>query len=191
MRSNDYHKGEKKQDFVRTNERIRIPRVLVIDENNQNIGEVSNKDALAMARAVGLDLVEVSPNARPPVCRIMDYGKFMYERQKKTKNKGAVTKEKEISFRYVISEHDMATKANQAKKFLEQGHRVKLMVFFEKREKAHKQEGFVVMTKMYDLLKEVAQMDNPPIMEGGNIIARLDLKKAKKDEQGSRQKPAN
>lgn len=182
MRSNDYHKCEKKQDFVRTNERIRIPRVLVIDENNQNIGEVSNKDALAMARAVGLDLVEVSPNARPPVCRIMDYGKFMYERQKKTKNKGSVTKEKEISFRYVISEHDMATKANQAKKFLEQGHRVKLMVYFEKREKAHKQEGFVVMTKMYDLLKEVAQMDKPPIMEGGNIIARLDLKKAKKDE---------
>ena len=171
-------KGEEKQDFVRTNERIRIPRILVINEKNENLGEMSNRDALSLARKAGLDLVEVSPNVRPPVCRIMDYGKFMYDKQKKQKNKGTSVKEKEITFRYVISDHDMETKANQARKFLEKGNKVKLIVKFRHREKAHKKEGFVTMEKMVSLLENVAKLEKAPSFEGGNVVARLDLKKS-------------
>ena len=172
------YKGDQKKDFVRTNERIRIHEVRVIHDK-ENLGVMKTKDALHLARKAGLDLVEVSPNSRPPVCSIMDFGKYQFEKSKKATKQPASQKEKEISFRYVISDHDLETKANQARKFLEKGNRVKLVVKFERREKAHKSEGFVVMEKMLEILSDVAQLDTKPILEGGNVVARVDLKKSK------------
>ena len=170
------YKGDQKKDFVRTNERIRIPDIRVV-KDNQNLGVMKTRDALRMARDAGLDLVEVAPNSRPPVCSIMDFGKYQFEKSKKEAKKSPSQKEKEIAFRYVISDHDLETKAGQAKKFLEKGNRVKLVVKFERREKAHKSEGFVVMEKMLQLLEDVAHMDKKPVLEGGHVVARIELKK--------------
>lgn len=169
-----------KKDFVRHNEQIRIPQVLLIYEG-RNMGVMSNHEALAKARAVGLDLVEVAPHARPPVCSIMDYGKYMFDRQKKLKVKSSVKKEKEVAFRYVIDEHDLETKANQVRRFLEKDFRVKLVVKFKQREKAHKDQGFVIMQKLLNMIDDVAAAEKPPMFEGTNIIVRVDAKKGKKD----------
>jgi translation initiation factor IF-3 len=174
--------GEKRKDFVRHNEQIRVPQVLVI-ENGRNIGTMPTSAALAKARAAGLDLVEVAAQAKPPVCQIMDYGKFMFDKQKKEKDKGGNQhKEKEISFRYVIDEHDLQTKANAAKKFLENGDKVKVTVKFKNREKAHKDKGFEALNKLVSMVEEVATIEKPASFEGSNIVARLQAKKGVKTE---------
>lgn len=165
----------KKKDWIRHNEQIKIPQVVVIQDGN-NLGTMQTRDAITLARSLGLDLVEVSPHSRPPVCRIMDYGKFMYDKSKK-KQKSAALKEKEVSFRYVTDEHDLETKANQAKKFLSKGMKVKLTVKFKDRQKAHKNLGFEVLNKVIELLKEVASVEMEPRYEGGNVVAKLDIVK--------------
>lgn len=185
-----FGKGQKRQDFVRYNERIRIPQVLVIHEGN-NLGVMDTRDALRKARSFGLDLVEVAPKARPPVCQIMDYGKFMFDKSKRSKNKGQTAKEKELSFRYVIDSHDLETKANQARKFLEKGYKVKLVVKFKAREKAHKNKGFSALERIIDLLKDVAEVEKAPGFEGHNITARLDAAKEVKDDSSKSSKEAN
>lgn len=169
------HADKGKKPFVRHNEFIRIPQVLVIHDD-KNLGLMNTRDALNLARTHNLDLVEVNPTARPPVCHIRDYGKFMFEKSKKEKVKSTSSKEKEVSFKYVIDDHDLETKANQTRRFLEKGMKVKLLVFFEKREKAHKDQGFVILNKMIELLKDVAVVERPPAFEGGNVVARVDLK---------------
>jgi translation initiation factor IF-3 len=115
---------------TRINERIRVPRVLVITEKGENIGEVSTYDAINMAREAELDLVEVSPNANPPVCRIMDFSKYIYEQKKKLrKNKtGKVKDLKEFKFSPVIDVGDLNTRVRRAKEFLEKGHPVKITI---------------------------------------------------------------
>ncbi len=173
------------KDFVRYNERIRIPQVLVVHEG-KNLGVMQTRDALAKARSMGLDLVEVAPHARPPVCSIMEYGKYMYDRQKRSKSQSHGQKEKEISFRYVIDGHDLETKANQVRRFLEKGIKVKVVVKFKAREKAHKDQGFVAIQKLLSLLEDVATVEKAPSFEGNNIIARLDVKKGASHES---QKP--
>jgi len=173
---------KKSGDFVRYNESIRIPKVMVIHEGD-NLGVMQTRDAVRKARSMGLDLVEVAPTARPPVCRIMDYGKFMYDKSKRVKhNKGSALKDKEISFRYVIDDHDLETKANQARKFLEKGHKVKFVVKFKSREKAHKDKGFSALQKVIAWLEDVAVVDKEPGFEGHNVTARLDALKGKKNE---------
>lgn len=172
------NKPEMKKNWVRHNEQIRIPRILVV-QDGKNLGEMFTRDALALARNAGLDLVEVSPYSRPPVCQIMDYGKFMYDKSKKDKQKSPQIKEKEIAFRYVIDQHDLETKANQAKGFLEKGMRVKLVVKFKAREKAHKDLGFDVIRRVIEILKDVSTVEIQPKFEGANVIARLDVKKTK------------
>jgi translation initiation factor IF-3 len=170
---------KQKKNFIRCNERIRIPEILLIYEG-ENLGVMRTSDALAKARAVGLDLVEVSPNSRPPVCQIMDYGKFMFDRQKREKHKTASQqKEKEISFRYVIDDNDLQTKANQIRKFIEKGFKVKVVVKFKAREKAHKEKGFVALEKLIEMLEDVASVEKSPGFEGHNVIARLDKKESK------------
>lgn len=172
-----FRSGDKRpKNSVRCNEQIRIPRVLLV-QDGVNLGEMPTYVAAAKARDAGLDLVEVAPNARPPVCAIMDYGKFMYERSKKLKGKSQIKQDKEISFRYVIDEHDLLTKANQARTFLQKGHKVKILVKFKQREKAHKEKGFEAINKILELLQDVASLEGNPGYEGANIIARLTLKK--------------
>jgi len=160
------------KDFVRYNERIRIPQVLVVHEG-RNLGVMATREALAKARSMGLDLVEVAPQARPPVCSIMEYGKYMYDKQKRAKSQSHAKKEKEVSFRYVIDDHDLVTKANQVRRFLEKGMRVKLMVKFKAREKAHKEQGFTAMKRLLSMLEDVATVEKAPGFEGNNIIARV------------------
>jgi translation initiation factor IF-3 len=177
---------QQNKDFVRCNERIRIPEVRVIYDG-KNLGIMSSRDALLKAQELGLDLVEVSPNVRPPVCQIMDYGKFMYEKSKRKKDqKGSSKKEKEIAFRYVIDKHDLETKAGQARKFIEKDYRVKLVVKFKAREKAHKDQGFKAIKDLIALLEDVAEVEKEPGFEGHTVTARLDKRKGKKSsEKGS------
>lgn len=172
-----------KKDWVRCNEQIRIPQVLVIFDG-KNLGVMSNRDALNIARQSNLDLVEVSPHTRPPVCHITDYGKYMFERGKKQKevaSKQNQIKEKEVDFRYVIGEADLQTKINQIRKFLEKGMKVKCVCRFKMREKAHKDQGFDILNKVINQLQDVATVESPPKYEGSNIMCKLDVKKEKKD----------
>lgn len=164
-----------KKNFIRCNEQIRISQVLVI-KDGENLGVMSPRDALAIARSDDLDLVEVAPLAKTPVCHIMDYGKFMYDKQKKEKHKSNAPKEKQVDFRYVISDHDLEVKSNQIKKFLSKGIKVKCVVTFKNREKAHKPLGFDLLNKLIDLLKDEAVPEKPPAFEGNNISVRLDKK---------------
>jgi len=159
-------------DFIRKNEQIRHPQVLVVMDGNK-LGVYSSRDAQAMARNEGLDLVEVAPQAKPPVCAIVDFGKYMYERSKAKKTKSNTVKEKEICFRYVIDTHDLETKINQAKKFLSKGDRVKLIVKFKARENAHRDQGFDVIRSALDMLKDYAVVEKSPLMEGNSIVAKL------------------
>ena len=126
------------------------------------------------AEAVGLDLVEVSPNATPPVCRLMDFGKFKYElskKEKETKKKQHVIVTKEIRLRPKIEEHDFDFKVRHARRFLEEGNRVKATVMFRGREMAHKEFGFKVMEKFQEALDDIAKVDREAKMEGGQLSA--------------------
>ncbi len=174
--------NNKRKDFVRCNEQIRIPQVRLIF-GDQNLGIVSRDEALSKARAAGLDLVEVAPQARPPVCSIMDYGKYMFDKQKKEKDKkgGGAKKEKEVCFRYVINDHDLETKAGQVRAFLEEGLKVRVVVKFKGREKAHKDQGFVALEKLLTKLEDIAVIEGVPSFDGSNISARVDMKKEARD----------
>lgn len=172
-----------KKDFVRRNDMIRVPQVRLV-ENGQNLGIMATSLALARARTAGLDLVEVAPQAKPPVCHIMDYGKFMFEKQKKEKDKlqsQSQVKEKKICIRYVIDEHDLEVKADQCRRFLEEEHRVQVVVKFKERENAHKDKGFDAINKFLSMVQDVAVVEKQPAFEGSNITARLQAKKEKAD----------
>jgi len=171
---------QERNDFVKKNEQIRYPRVLVVHDGVK-LGEMSSRDAQFKARELELDLVEVAPQAKPPVCAIMDYGKYQYEKNKKQSGNKAVTvKEKEFSLRYVISDHDLQTKMNQAKQFLDKGDRVKIIIKFKARENAHKDAGWDVMKKAIDMLAEHGTPEKEPFWEGNRIVVRIFKKKEKK-----------
>jgi len=174
-------KNQQKNDkfFVRKNEMIRIPQVLLV-KDGVKMGVFKTFEALRMARDEGLDLVEVAPHAKPfPVCSIIDYGKYKFDMQQKKKKqeKNSGPKEKEISFRYVIDDHDLQTKVNQIKGYLEKGDRVKITVKFKGRENAHKDQGMVVIKQCLEALTEVADVEKQPSFEGGQITARVVAKK--------------
>lgn len=158
------------------NERIRVPEVRVIDEAGEQAGVMKTRDALAMARNLNLDLVEVAPNAQPPVCRLLDYGKFRYEQGKKEKEARKSQKVivvKEVRLRPKIDDHDLETKSKQARSFLEEGHKVKMSVLFRGREMAHQEIGREVLNHMIDLLKDVALIEQSPRVEGRNMTMLL------------------
>jgi translation initiation factor IF-3 len=165
---------------VRVNERIRVREIRVIDEEGAQLGVMAPFEALKIARERGLDLVEISPTAVPPVCKIMDYGKFLYLENKKAHEqrkhqKGAVIKE--VKFRPSTAEHDYQVRLNQIIRFLGEGHKVKAMIFHRGREMAHQS---VSRAKFERLLKEVAeyaQVEMMPRMEGNILMALLAPKK--------------
>lgn len=170
-------KTEQDRNFVRRNEQIRIPRVLVVRDGTK-IGVFPTWEAIRMARDEGLDLVEIAPHERPPVCSIMDYGRYKYDQQKKNKErKTNIQKEKEISFRYVIDDHDLMVKTNQIKGWLEEGDRVKIAIKFKARENAHKEQGMVVIRKCLEGLNGIGNVEREPAFEGNQIICRLMPKK--------------
>ena len=171
------------QNFTRINHRIRVPEVRCIDADGTQIGIVSTRDALAKAEQQGLDLVEVSPTAKPPVCRIMDYGKYKYDQEKKSKQQkknAAATKLKELKFHANVDTHDFDTKVRHARDFLESGNRVKCSLFFRGREGAHQDLGFEVMNRVLEELKDLGVAEQPPRLLGRSIIMLLTPKPATK-----------
>ncbi len=164
------------KDNVNINEKIRAREVRLIDVNGEQLGVKSRNEALDIAANANLDLVMVAPNAKPPVCRIMDYGKYRYEQQKKDKEarKNQTTiKIKEVRLSPGIEEHDFNTKLRNARKFLTKGDKVKASVRFRGRAITHKELGQDVLERMAEECKDVAQIETRPKMEGRNMFMML------------------
>jgi translation initiation factor IF-3 len=158
----------------RINEQIRISPVRLIGVQGEQLGVVPTAQALDMAREAQLDLVEVAANERPPVCKIMDFGKFRYQQSRKgTKTKVHQQKLKEIRVRPKTGEHDVETKINQARKFLEHKDKVLLNVLFRGRELQHIDEGRRIIVSMVEKLGDVAKIEKAPSMEGKRMTAML------------------
>lgn len=157
----------------RVNRMIRVPEIRLIDHEGENRGVVSPEDAVAMAEDVGLDLVEISPNASPPVCKIMDLGKFKYESQKKAneaKKKQKVIEVKEVKFRPNIDTHDYDVKMRNVTKFLEGGDKVKVTLRFRGREMAHQELGRDLLHKIAGDIEGLGKIEAMPKMEGRQMI---------------------
>ena len=151
----------------RVNNRIRATEVQVIDENGQAIGVMSLRDALALAYEKDLDLVEVAPSAKPPVCRIMDFGKFIYqEKRKQRESKKHTSEVKEISLRPNTSDHDLQVKLRKARQFLANGHKVRFKMRLRGREVVHSEEYKKIMLRAAEELSDVSKVENGPKMHG-------------------------
>ncbi|MEJ8554082.1 translation initiation factor IF-3 [Tepidibacter sp. Z1-5] len=162
------------------NEEIRDKEVRLLSQTGEQLGIVSAREAQIMANEANVDLVKISPNANPPVCKIMDYGKFKYEqsrKEKESKKKQKTVSLKEIRLRPSIEENDLNTKAKQAIKFLSKGDKVKVELRFRGRELGHKDAGLVVVKKFLDIVKEVGTPMNHPKFEGNRLVVTLDPKK--------------
>jgi translation initiation factor IF-3 len=155
------------------NEQIRISPIRLIGAEGEAHGIVPTSQALEMAREAGLDLVEVAANERPPVCKIMDYGKFKYAQSKKAHQKTHQQKLKEIRVRPKTGDHDIETKIQQARKFLEHNDKVQVNVLFRGREMQHIEEGQRVMNQVLEALKDDCKLESPARMEGKRMVALL------------------
>jgi translation initiation factor IF-3 len=165
--------GKEDKDSVRLNERIRVPQVRLIDQNGEQVGIVDTKQALQMARDANLDLMEISPNAQPPVCKICDYGKFKYEKKKKehqARKNQVIVKVKEVQLRPNTDQHDLDYKIKNSHEFLTEGDKVKFTILFRGREIAHTKPGFELVNEVVDRLKEVGVIESPPKLEGKKLI---------------------
>lgn len=152
---------------------IRIREVRVIDDEGQQLGVMLTADALALAQEKGLDLVEVAPTAVPPVCKILDYGQYKYEiqkRERETKKRQKSQTFKEIRFRVKIDTHDLQTKTRRAAEFLDEGDRVKVAVQFRGREINHPQLGRNLLEKAAEMIGEHGVIERPPLMEGRSLF---------------------
>ncbi len=154
---------------LRINEMIRVREVRLIDEKGGQRGILPTTEALRIAKEAGLDLVEVSPNSNPPVCKLLDYGKYKFEqekRSKESKKKQKLVKLKEIRMQPKIDNHDLLFKTNHIKKFLDEGNKVKVTVRFRGRELAHTDRGEMVLSKVLETLEEGFVVERKPHMEG-------------------------
>lgn len=174
----------------RINEQIRISPIRLIGVQGEQLGIVETRKALEMAYEAGLDLVEVDAHARPPVCKIMDYGKYKYAQSKKTQHKTHQPKLKEIRVRPKTGEHDIETKINQARKILEHNDKVQINVLFRGREMQHIEEGERVMKQVLEALQNDARIEVPPRLEGKRITATLAPKPASSKGSAGKQPPA-
>jgi len=174
--------NKKKADSgPRINEQIRVDEVRLIDDEGQQVGVVKTTEALAIARSKSLDLVEISPMAEPPVCKIIDYGKFKYELSKKEKDnkkKQHVVSVKTIQFKSVnIDDNDLNVKANNVRKFLAEGDKVKVFLQYRGREVVHRDLGFELMKKFLLILDDVAKMEKDIEAEGPKRLTMMLCKK--------------
>ncbi|NLK27069.1 MAG: translation initiation factor IF-3 [Clostridiales bacterium] len=162
------------------NEQIRDREVRLIGENGEQLGIMSAKEAMKIAREAELDLVKIAPTAKPPVCKIIDYGKYRYElarKEKEAKKKQKVTEVKEIRLSPNIDDNDLNTKANHARKFLVKGDKVKVSLRFRGREMAHTGSSKVILDEFYKKLEDVAVIDKPAKLEGRNMTMFLSEKR--------------
>lgn len=168
------------QDGVRRNDMIRAREVRVIGAEGEQLGILQRSEAISMAREAGLDLVEVAATSEPPVCRIMDYGKFRYEQQKKkaeAKKRQAVVQIKEIKVRPKTDDHDYETKLRHIRRFLEGGDRCKITVFFRGREIVHKDRGQSILDRIVEDLADVSRVEQDARAEGRTLQMLLVPKK--------------
>ena len=167
-----FDRGPRRDDRVRINERIRVREIRVIDDAGQQLGIMPPPQALAIAKQKGLDLVEISPTAVPPVCRIMDFGKYQYQEQKRAREARKhqkVIEVKEIKVRPKVDEHDYQFKKKHIERFLEEGDKVKATIFFRGREMAHPEIGRRILERLIDDLADVATPENMPRQEGNQM----------------------
>lgn len=160
----------------RINERIRVPRVRLIGVDGDQLGIFNTADAQRIADEQNLDLVEVAPNGDPPVCRIMDYGKYKYEeamKAKKARKHQTTVQIKEIKFRPKIDKHDYETKKRHVVRFLEAGAKVKVTIMFRGREMMHAERGLVILDRLAEDVRELAIVESEPKLEGRNMFMLL------------------
>ena len=167
-------KNDKLKNQYRVNEQIRVREVRIVGDDGSSV--VSTRDALNMAREQGVDLVEISPNANPPVCRLIDYSKFLYQqkkRQKEMKAKQVKVEVKEIRFGPQTDEHDYQFKLKHAKEFLEEGNKVRAYVFFRGRSILFKEQGEVLLLRFANDLEECGKVESMPSLEGKKMFLYL------------------
>jgi translation initiation factor IF-3 len=158
------------------NNSIRVREVRVVDANGNQLGIMATRDAMRLAEEKQLELVEIAPQAKPPVCRIMDYGKYKYEqskREKETRKKQRIISVKEVKLRPNIEEHDFEVKAKNAVRFLKDGDKVKVTIMFRGREIVHTNLGQQLLVKMAEQVKDIATVERHPKLEGKNMIMIL------------------
>lgn len=156
---------------LRVNGGVKADTIRLIDEEDNQVGVVRKDDALARAREVGLDLVEVAPTSDPPVCRIMDYGKWLYQQKRRMrdshkKSQHHVATLKEIRLRPETDTHDLEIKVKHAREFLEKGHKVQFTVMFRGRQMLHKEHGYDLLTQVTETLDDLAKVERPSMMSG-------------------------
>jgi translation initiation factor IF-3 len=169
------------RDTTRVNERIRVPEVRVIDEDGSQIGVMRTDDALRLAQDRELDLVEVAPEARPPVARILDYSKYKYEQTQKQKAARKHQQQitiREIKFRPKIAEHDYATKKGHVERFLRHKDKVKITIMFRGREVTHPERGQLILDRLAEELQDLATIEQRPNLDGRNMTMLLGPSKA-------------
>jgi translation initiation factor IF-3 len=177
--------AERSKFELRVNDQIRVPQVRLIDQNGAQIGIVPVERAREMAQERGLDLVEIAPNANPPVCRMMDYGKFKYDQKKRTRAaRRTAGQVKEVRLRPLTGAHDLETKVERAKGFLEEGYKVLVTVVFRGREITRQEIGQEQMDRMAKALEDVAKVERPPRLEGTRMSMVLSPKPAAKKKGG-------
>jgi translation initiation factor IF-3 len=160
----------------RLNHRIRVPEVRVVDAEGNQLGILETRQALRLAQEQGLDLVEVAPTAQPPVCRILDYGKFKYDQSKKTKEakkKAHTTEVKGIRMRYGTEAHDLEYRVKDARRFLEEGNKVQVTLIFRGREVSHPEIGKAQLEKLTSAVSDVGVVERPPVLEGKRMTVLL------------------
>jgi len=174
------------------NHKIRVPEVRLVGPEGEQLGVFATKDAMGKARQYEMDLVEIAPTSRPPVCKIMDYGKFKYEqgkKQKVSKKHQAQTKVKEIKYHANVGEHDYQTKLRRTRDFLMEGYRVKCSLYFRGRENDHRQFGFDLFQRVKADVAELVNVDQEPRLTGRNLMMLLspnDKTRAKAKEEAGK-----
>jgi translation initiation factor IF-3 len=177
---------------ARINERIRAREVRLVGANGEQIGVKPLPEALHIAREHDLDLVEVAPNANPPVCKIMDFGKFKYEqdvRRKESRRKASNVVIKEMKFRPKIDEHDYTTKTKHVERFLNEGSKVKITIMFRGREMAHPELGKRILDRIAEQVKDVGNVEAAPRVDGRNMLMVLAPVKKQEPKSGGGSKP--
>ncbi len=165
-------KGEVINQKIRINEQIRANELRVIGESGEQLGILSRQDALKAAEEAGLDLVEISPNADPPVAKIVDWGKYQYQKMKeaqKSRRNNKQSELKQMRFGLKIGQGDLEIKLRKVREFLGEGHKVRIQIFYRGREMAHRELGYDMMNKIGTLLEEEAVFEHPPQMAGRNL----------------------
>lgn len=171
-----------KEEKLRINDEITAETVRLVSGTGEQLGIVSIKEALAKAEELGVDLVEIAPQANPPVCKLIDYGKFLYQKEKKAKEAQKhqkIVEVKEMKFKPKIADHDFSYRAKQMQEFLEKGDKVKVTIRFRGRELAHTEIGFDLANKIIEAMKDWGIPDKPPKLDGKQIVFVLNPKTKK------------